>query len=416
MKIAKKLTVLAVSSLMMFSVAGITASAATVTQDGLNVSLTTDKTEYKKDEPITATLTVENTSGTAVKDVKLENIVPEGYELAKDYSLTKSVDELKSNDKVELTVVYNAKTDGKKTTADGKATADDSKPAAPAQSSTSTTSTGTSVETAKTGDTTKVVLIVLIIVAALVIGIICFKKKKGKQLLSIAVCASVLSTAVIFMQFNACTAEEEKELSVAETVTVDKEKVNVNAVVKYAFKGENLQSSTISDNNNNVDETITIKRSLSNTLDCMINNDFKNGFHYLGMYGDIKEQLIENEIPSALAKNITYEIENVEINQDKQGDIYAVVDVSFNSVDMVQLISNVNNEETYRTLIIDKLNNKNYVEKVFDAKLIMIKINGLWYLYETDQLNDVFMGGLYSLDMDLQDEYFKELYGGNKNG
>ena len=85
MKIAKKLTALAVSSLMMFSVAGITASAATVTQDGLNVSLTTDKTEYKKDEAITATLTVENTGGASVKDVKLENIVPEGYEVcAKD--------------------------------------------------------------------------------------------------------------------------------------------------------------------------------------------------------------------------------------------------------------------------------------------------------------------------------------------
>ena len=80
MKIAKKLTALAVSSLMMFSVAGITASAAAVTQDGLNVSLTTDKTEYKKDEAITATLTVENTGGTSVKDVKLENIVPEGGE------------------------------------------------------------------------------------------------------------------------------------------------------------------------------------------------------------------------------------------------------------------------------------------------------------------------------------------------
>ena len=239
MKVIKKLTAAAVCMTLMMGAVGIQASAATVTQDGLNASLTTDKTEYKKDEPITATLTVENTSGTSVKDVNLENIVPEGYELAKDYSLTKSVDELKSNDKVELTVVYNAKTDGKKTTADGKAKADDSKPAAHAQSSTSTTSTGTSVETAKTGDTTKVVLIVLIIVAALVIGIICFKKKKGKQLLSIAVCASVLSTAVIFMQFNACAADETKTISVSQDAKVDGKGLVFKANISYSVANKN---------------------------------------------------------------------------------------------------------------------------------------------------------------------------------
>ena len=85
-------------------------------------------------------------------------------------------------------------------------------------------------------------------------------------------------------------------------------------------------------------------------MNCIINNDFNSDFHYLSMYGDIKEQLVENEIPSALAKNISYEIGNVEVNQDEQGDINALVDVNFNSVDMIQLISSIDNEETYKSL------------------------------------------------------------------
>lgn len=43
MRIVKKITALVVSSLMMFSISGMNVFAASTTQDGLAVSLTTDK-------------------------------------------------------------------------------------------------------------------------------------------------------------------------------------------------------------------------------------------------------------------------------------------------------------------------------------------------------------------------------------
>ncbi len=49
MRVLKTLSALAISATMVFSVAAINVSATTTTQDGLEVSLTTDKETYSKD-------------------------------------------------------------------------------------------------------------------------------------------------------------------------------------------------------------------------------------------------------------------------------------------------------------------------------------------------------------------------------
>ena len=61
---------------------GSTCPGRSDSQDGLEVTLTTDKEKYSKGEEIVATLTVTNTNDTAVSNVSLENLIPEGYKLA----------------------------------------------------------------------------------------------------------------------------------------------------------------------------------------------------------------------------------------------------------------------------------------------------------------------------------------------
>ena len=56
-------------------------AATPVTQDGITLTVTPDKTTYSQEETITATVKVENTNDFAVTDVSLEGITPEGYEL-----------------------------------------------------------------------------------------------------------------------------------------------------------------------------------------------------------------------------------------------------------------------------------------------------------------------------------------------
>ena len=112
MKIAKKLAAVAVSTLMMFSIAGMNVSAASTTQDGLEVTLSTDKEAYSKDDKITATLSVKNTNAKEVMDVAMETDIPDGYEVADGTKNNKQLDKLAPNESSELKVVYVAKDSG----------------------------------------------------------------------------------------------------------------------------------------------------------------------------------------------------------------------------------------------------------------------------------------------------------------
>ena len=59
-------------------------------QDGIKVTLTTDKDTYAKGETISAVLSVENTNEEAVQNVTLKNYVPDGYKLAENAFLPPS--------------------------------------------------------------------------------------------------------------------------------------------------------------------------------------------------------------------------------------------------------------------------------------------------------------------------------------
>lgn len=84
----------------------ITALAQTTTQDGLQVNLTTDKQSYSLNEDIQITISVTNTNDFTVKDVSIEALLPDKFELkdSNDETSTKAID-LKSGEQANLTVV-----------------------------------------------------------------------------------------------------------------------------------------------------------------------------------------------------------------------------------------------------------------------------------------------------------------------
>ena len=65
--------------------------AAPTIQDGLEVSLTTDKEEYGQNEEIVVTLAVTNTNEYSLIQVELENFIPEGYKLADNNDYNKQI-------------------------------------------------------------------------------------------------------------------------------------------------------------------------------------------------------------------------------------------------------------------------------------------------------------------------------------
>lgn len=108
MKVWKKCEVLFLTVLLCITMMAVPALAASDSQDGLEVTLTTDKEKYSKSEEIVATLTVTNTNDTAVSNVSLENLVPEGYKLADGSEVAKQVESLGAGETVSLTVTYAA--------------------------------------------------------------------------------------------------------------------------------------------------------------------------------------------------------------------------------------------------------------------------------------------------------------------
>lgn len=99
MKQIKRIMIVVLSLVLAVSLS-LTAFAATASQDGLELSVTTDKTSYSATEQVTVTVTVKNTNTFAVSNV------PEGYKPADGYSSTKNIATLGAGETATLTVVY----------------------------------------------------------------------------------------------------------------------------------------------------------------------------------------------------------------------------------------------------------------------------------------------------------------------
>ena len=69
-------------------------SVSAATLDGLDISITTDKEEYKKHDSIVVEHTIVNTNEAPVTNIVLQNTIPEGYEAKSDKEYTKKVDSL----------------------------------------------------------------------------------------------------------------------------------------------------------------------------------------------------------------------------------------------------------------------------------------------------------------------------------
>ncbi|MCQ2457147.1 MAG: choice-of-anchor L domain-containing protein [Clostridia bacterium] len=91
---------------LIISLATVCASAATVTENGLEVTLVTDENAYKAADPIKAMLTVLNNNPDEARDLVLKYQVPSGYVTENGVSLTKNVSVLPAGQKASFTITF----------------------------------------------------------------------------------------------------------------------------------------------------------------------------------------------------------------------------------------------------------------------------------------------------------------------
>ncbi|MCM1114255.1 MAG: carboxypeptidase regulatory-like domain-containing protein [Clostridium sp.] len=101
-KLLKCLSVILVMLITLFSFS-ITALAQATEQDGLQVSLTTDKQSYSLNEDIEITVSVTNTNDFTVEDVSIEALLPDNFELKDSSQKTSTKDiDLKAGENITL--------------------------------------------------------------------------------------------------------------------------------------------------------------------------------------------------------------------------------------------------------------------------------------------------------------------------
>lgn len=258
MKGMRKLSAILLAVMLCVGMINIPVFAATSTQDGLEVTLTTDKESYSQNDQIEATLTVKNTNSVAVSNVSLENVVPEGYKLAEGTEATKQIESLRAGKTVSLTVTYipddsnnNGEQPGtggvdKPGTGDntgstgqaGNGGSDENGKNTGTGTNNSSGSNGKSDSSPSTGDNSNLALwIGLFVLAGGIVALIVLRKKSGKKagkkLLSLFLCVMMAGAMIPASTIHVNAAVAQGKISLSQDVSVESDMITLSALVVY---------------------------------------------------------------------------------------------------------------------------------------------------------------------------------------
>lgn len=256
MKKMRKFFVLLLVLVMAFCTST-TVFAATNTQDGIEVTLTTDKTVYSSNEQIVVKLTVKNTNEVDITNVSLENLIPEGYKLAEGSETTKQIELLGAGQQIDITVTYVANSEDNKKPDSGDNNDDDKKPDGgdsnddnnkkPDSGNNDNSNSQSNIDdkvdsTPPTSDDSNIMLwIVLMFLAGCgIIVVLKLDKKKRNIVLSLFLCIAMVGTmfvSIFSVQANAAeNSNSSHSVDVSTTVSVDGKEITIKAKVSYAYE------------------------------------------------------------------------------------------------------------------------------------------------------------------------------------
>lgn len=269
MKKGKKFLCMLFSVVMLISCMATSVWAAeTTTQDGLNAVIQTDKDTYAANEDIQINVTVTNTNAFEVKNVSIENFLPDDLTL-KSGSLKSDTVNLKPNETLTLSCVAvlekseeptsSTPNPGDPGTTSSGSTSDEPEDTGsstkPNESGTISSESNTSEDSStisskpmvnpnnppQTGDNFPIFLSFLILVIsaiAIVAIVIAFKKeKKTRKIISLILCCAIGASSITAVGFIRASAEESQStLSIDKNITIDNKFYNIQCNVIYEDK------------------------------------------------------------------------------------------------------------------------------------------------------------------------------------
>lgn len=302
MKALKTLSAFLLTLMLCAGMLAIPVSAASTSQDGLEISLTTDKDAYQQGETIAATLTVTNTNPFAVQNVSLETLIPDGYQLADGSTAATQLASLGAGETATLTASFAKDTAGSDDSSDpsdpsgsgdNPSSGESSDPQIPPSSGGDDTSGGNqspsggsnsedSATTPGTGDNRNVALwIGLFVVAGCVLAALgVFKKKRGVKVLSLFLCVAIVGNLIPLQAFATGTRNTAR---VSTAVTVDGASLAIEGIVSYDYEPLPEGPCTVTFESNGGSAVASVEVEAGETLSAP-EAPIKEGFVFIGWY------------------------------------------------------------------------------------------------------------------------------------
>lgn len=187
--------------------------------ENMLITLTADKGEYAADEPIKVTLTAENLDLLrAVPNVRLESVVPQGYQLKAGSQNTTVGAQLQPGATVSVNAEFVPNT---------------ASPGATASPATTTVPKGTSSDSPKTGDISHALFALILAVGAAAVMVATYKTGRSKQMLSLALCLTLSLGMAAALPTTAEAAEAYGSKTLLLTVKVNGTDVTLTGTVSY---------------------------------------------------------------------------------------------------------------------------------------------------------------------------------------
>lgn len=254
MKGLKKLVTLVVAFVLCTNMLVLPVSAETSTQDGLTVSLTTDKSEYKQNEKITVNFSVKNENDFAVNNVFMNTSAPDGYKLDESLNATKEIDILNAGETAEIEAIFVTKNivdnSNNDTAGSSKEKSDDSEAELVGVYKVNDESKESlSTSPMDTGDNSSAILWMIILVLATIVLIILgiVKRNKSKKILSLFLCVVLSATSIPISDIDVNAAGKiQKNISVKHAVEIADKEIDILGTVSYDYENdENIAESDI---------------------------------------------------------------------------------------------------------------------------------------------------------------------------
>lgn len=329
----------------------VNASAAeNKSDDGLEVTIVTDKNEYSAADEIKVEISVKNTNDYAVEDVTVEALLPEGLTLKDGSSLTKTVD-IEAGATEVLTVIatgsQNSSDEGNVGNSDNTEDSTNTEDSANNGESTNngesvnngeSTNIGSvdeeediddmdvpmadstakeeqedieNIDVPKAGDNTNVTVWVALVVVAMAAVVFLSKSKKVKKACALLLSAALIMNVIPEVGTEAhAAATTAKEISVNKEIKVAENTYNVAAKVKYEVTVKD--NFTVQFDTNGGSEVAPVVVEEGSVITAPVSPD-KDGYSFDGWYLDNETFEQKFDFTSPVNDNVTLYAKWVEI-------------------------------------------------------------------------------------------------------